>query len=70
MASLSLVPTPSVAATSSGSLKAAGLEIEQATEAAEAADHARTLGRAPRAGDRLDQGVAGIDIDAGVAIGD
>ena len=44
--------------------EARGLEVEQAAEAAEPADHARPIGRFGRGLDRLDERVAGIDVDA------
>jgi hypothetical protein len=49
--------------------KSGSLEIEKAAEAAEAAERTGALcGRGKRA-DRLDQRVAGVDIDPGIAIG-
>ena len=70
MAILSLVPTPSLAATRIGSLKPAALEVEQRAEAAEVGVGARPPRRPGQRLDGLDQGVAGIDVDAGIAVGD
>ncbi len=69
MAIFSLVPTPSLAATRTGSLKARGLEVEQAAEAADLAIGAGAARRADGRLDLLDKQIAGIDIDACVAIG-
>ena len=70
MAILSLVPTPSVAATSTGSLKPGALEVEQAAEAADLGVRARPRGRAHQRLDQLHHPVAGIDIDAGMRVGE
>ncbi len=70
MAILSLVPTPSLAATRIGSLKPAALEVEQRAEAAEVGIGARPPRRLGQRLDGLHQGVAGIDVDAGIAVGD
>ena len=42
--------------------------FEQRAEAAQAAEHAGALGARDRRLDAFDQGVAGIDVDAGVAV--
>ncbi len=68
MAILSLVPTPSLAATRMGSLNPAALEIEQRAEAAEIGVRARAPRGLGQRLDGLDQGIAGIDVDAGVAV--
>ena len=70
IAILTLVPTPSVAATRTGSVKPAALEVEKAAEAADLG-----VGAGPRGGahQRLDQfhhAVAGIDVDAGLRVGE
>ena len=70
IAILTLVPTPSVAATSTGSLKARALEVEQAAEAADLGVRARPRGGAHQRLDQLHHAVAGIDIDAGLGIGE
>ena len=49
--------------------KAGGLEVEQPAEAADLAVGARPAGRAHQRLDLLDHGVAGIDVDACVAVG-
>ncbi len=46
-----------------------GLQVEQAAEAADPAHHAGPVGRAYGGLDRLDEGVARIDIDPRIAIG-
>jgi hypothetical protein len=51
-------------------LVARRLEVEQRAEAAEAAGDARPLGALGERFDRLDQGVAGVDVDAGVLVGE
>ena len=68
MAILSLVPTPSLAATRIGSLNPAALQIEQRAEATQIGVCARAPRGLGQGLDGLDQGVAGIDVDAGVAI--
>ena len=50
-------------------LEARRLEVEQSTEAAQPAHHARPVGAAGQGLDVLDQRVARIDIDAGVLVG-
>ena len=70
MAILSLVPTPSLAATRIGSLEAGRLEVEQRAEAAEVGVRARPPRRRGQRLDGLHQRVAGIDVDAGIAVGD
>ena len=50
-------------------LEAASLEVEQAAETADAAEQAFALGLGRQRPDRLDQRVACVDIDAGIAIG-
>ena len=64
MAILTLVPTPSVAATSTGSVKPAPLEVEQAAEAADFGVGAGARGGAHQRLDQLHHPVAGVDIDA------
>ncbi len=49
--------------------KTARLEIEQAAEAAKAAEGARALGGRGERCDCPDERVAGVDIDPGVAVG-
>ena len=49
--------------------EAGRLEVEQRAEAAEAAHRAGPVGGAGERLDALDQRVAGLDVDAGVAIG-
>ena len=68
MATLSLVPTPSVPETRIGSLKPAA-EIEEAAEAAEAGHHAGERGALRQRLDALDEGVARVDVDAGFLVG-
>ena len=70
MAILTLVPTPSVAATRTGSLKPARLEVEQAAKAADFGIGAGPRGGAHHRLDQVDQPVAGIDIDARIGIGE
>ena len=50
--------------------EAGGLEVEQAAEAADLGVGARPAGRADGRLDGLDQGVAGIDVDARVLVGE
>jgi hypothetical protein len=50
-------------------LEAAGLQIEQTAEAANRTKHALALGRFGKGSDRLHQSIAGVDIDARIAIG-
>ena len=69
IAILTLVPTPSVAATSTGSLKPGALEVEQPAEAADLGVRAGPRGRAHQRLDQLDHAVAGVDIDAGLRVG-
>ncbi len=64
----SLVPTPSVPETSTGSLVALGY-LAQRAEAAEAAQHFGAPGAARHALDVRDQGIAGVDIDARILVG-
>src|SRR5471032_1012900 len=66
-ASLSLVPTPSVPDTSTGSLLLA--DLEHRAETAQPAHHALAHGALGKRLDRFDQGIARIDIDAGIAVG-
>ena len=70
IAILTLVPTPSVPATSTGSLKPGALEVEQPAEAADLGIGARPRGRAHQRLDQLHHAVAGIDVDAGLGIGE
>ena len=70
MAILTLVPTPSVAATSTGSREARALEVEQAAEAADFAVGARPRGRLYQRLDQVDHPVAGVDIDARLRVGE
>ena len=68
MASLSLVPTPSVPETSTGSLKPPALRSNRPPKPPmPPSTSARGLGRERL--DALDQRVAGVDVDAGIAIG-
>ena len=46
------------------------LQVEQAAEAAEAAVRAQAAGRLDERLDGLDERVAGVDVDPGVAVGD
>ena len=69
MASLSLVPTPSVAATSTGSLKPQALRSNRPPKPPMPPMQPGALGLGRQRPDRIDQRVAGIDIDAGIAIG-
>ena len=62
---LTLVPTPSVAATRIGSAEAGRFEIEEAAEAADLGVRAGARGPAQQRLDQLDHAVAGIDVDAG-----
>ena len=69
-ATLSLVPTPSVPETSTGSRYLPGVEREEPAEAADAGQH---LGAERRAGvglDALDERVALVDVHARVAVGE
>jgi hypothetical protein len=52
-----------------GVAEACGLEVEKATEAAESGVGAAAGGRAGQGLDGLDQGVAGIDVDTRVLVG-
>ena len=70
MASLSLVPTPSVAATSSGSLKPHGLRSNRPPNPPMPPNRPVRCGLGGEWADGLDQRIARIDIDAGVAIGE
>ena len=68
-ASLSLVPTPSVPETSTGFLVLLR-DLDQRAETADAAQHFgahRALGERL---DALDQRVARVDVDAGIAVGE
>jgi hypothetical protein len=67
-ASLSLVPTPSVPDTSTGSLYFLR-QFEQRAKAADAGQHLGAHGTAGERLDAFDQGVPGFDIHAGVAVG-
>ena len=70
MAILSLVPTPSLAATRIGSLNPAALRSNSAPKPPRSAS---APGRRVDLGQRLDglhQGIAGVDIHAGIAVGD
>jgi hypothetical protein len=51
-----------------GILEAGGLGIEEAAETAEKSIGARTRGGAGQGLDRFDEAVAGIDVDAGIAV--
>src|SRR5262245_511849 len=51
-------------------LEAAGLEVKQAAEPAKAAQKSRPGRLGGKRAYRLDQGVARIDVDAGVAVGE
>ena len=50
-------------------VEAGGLEVEQPAEAADLGVGARPARRAHQRLDRLDQGVAGVDVDAGLGVG-
>ena len=50
--------------------EAGRLEVEQAAEAADLAVGARPAGRAHQRLDLLDHGIAGVDVDAGLGIGE
>ena len=69
IASLSLVPTPSLAATSSGSSIARRLQVEKAAESAQLGIGAGPRGRFGQRRDGLYQRIAGGDRNAGVGIG-
>ena len=69
MASLSLVPTPSVVATSTGSLNPAALRSNSAPKPPSSASAPRRARRARQRRDQVDQGVPGIDVDAGIGVG-
>ena len=49
--------------------EAGGLQVEERAETAEAAEHARPRRRGRGRLDPLDQAVAGVDVDPGVAVG-
>ena len=68
MAILSLVPTPSVAATRIGILEAGGLQIEQPAEAAQIGIGAGPARRPGGGRDARHQRLAGVDIHARVFI--
>ena len=68
-ASLSLVPTPSVPETSTGSRYFFGSST-QGAEAADAAQHLGPHGALGEGLDAFDQRVARVDVDAGVAVGE
>ena len=68
-ASLSLVPTPSVPETSTGSRYLLD-NLEQGAEAADAGQHFGAHGALGGGLDAFDEGIAGIDIDTGIAIGE
>ncbi len=70
MAIFSLVPTPSVVATRIGSRKPAALGVEEGAESAQAGIAASARRGLRKRLDRLDQRIAGIDIHAGIAIGE
>ena len=70
IAILTLVPTPSVAGDQDRVVEARALEVEQAAEAADLGIRARPRGRAHQRLDQLDQAVAGVDIDAGLRVGE
>ncbi len=69
IASLSLVPTPSLAATSSGSAEPRRLQVEQAAEAAKIGIGAGPPGGFGEGAIARDQRVAGCDRDARLGIG-
>ena len=69
IASLSLVPTPSVVLTRMGSWKAGRSEVEERAEAADASHRAGPGCAARERLDALDERVARCDIDARVAVG-
>ena len=70
IATLSLVPTPSVPETRIGIGETRRLEVEQAAEAAQSAHDAGTVGALRQRLDVLDEVVARIDVDAGVLVGE
>jgi hypothetical protein len=65
---LDLVPTPSVAATSTGSLKPAALRSNRPAEAADLGVGAGAGGGAHHRLDEIDQAVARIDVDARIGV--
>src|SRR5258708_6266045 len=68
IAILTLVPTPSVAATSTGSLEAGGVEEKPPAEPADLGVGSGAGGGADHRLDQIDQPVAGIDIDARIRV--
>ena len=69
IASLSFVPTPSLAATSSGSRIARGLQVEESAEPAQLGIGARPGRRAGKRAHGFDERIACVDRHAGVGIG-
>jgi hypothetical protein len=67
---LDLGPDAVIGATRIGSRNPRRLEVEQAAEAADLGVGARPPGRAHQRPDRLDHGVAGVDVDAGLRVGE
>ena len=70
IAILTLVPTPSLAATSTGSLKPARLRSNRPPKPPISASAPGPRRRPHQRLDQLDHAVAGIDIDAGLRIGE
>ena len=68
-ASLSLVPTPSVPETSTGSRYFFGI-AHSAPKPPMPRQHLRPQGALGERLDRLDEGIARVDVDAGVAVGE
>ena len=69
MAILILVPTPSVAETSTGSRYFCHAQVEQAPESADLPQDAGAVGGFYQGPDDLDKGVGLIDVDPGLLIG-
>ena len=69
IAILTLVPTPSLAATRIGSVKPAALRSNRPPKPPISRVGARPPRRAHQRLDLLDHGIAGIDVDAGIRIG-
>ena len=70
MAILSLVPTPSVAATRTGSLKPAAFRSNSPPKPPRSASAPGRRVALGRGRDARDQRLAGVDVDAGIFIGE
>jgi len=68
-ASFNLVPTPSVSRNQDRVAVLSGIEGEKTAEAADIGENLRPGGGLDQRFDQLDKGVAGIDIDPGVFVG-